>query len=317
MLRPRVFEWHKRFKSGREEVEDDPRSGRPSTTKTDKNIVRVKQTVRSDRRLTIRMIADNLDLNRESVRNILLHDLWMRKVCAKLVPKILSEDQKQRRVDFCKDMLEKIRDDPNILYQVITGDETWVFQYDPETKRQSMQWKTAGSPRPKKARMSKSKIKVMLIAFFDQKGLVHHEFVPEGETVNQYFYQKVLIRLHGRVRRIRRALWSDKSWLLHHDNAPAHNALSVRQLLVTKQVTALDHPSYSPDLAPCDFWLFPQLKIVIKGTHFSSSEEIKASMTKELKIIKEEELAKCFRGWQDRMQKCINSEGDYFEGNNL
>ena len=188
MSRPRVFKWHKRFKSGREEVEDDPRSGRPSTTKTDKNIVRVKQMVRSDRRLTIRMIADNLDLNRESVRSILLHDLGMRKVCAKLVPKILSEDQKQRRVDFCKDMLEKIRDDPNILYQVITGDETWVFQYDPETKRQSMQWKTAGSPRPKKARMSKSKIKVMLIAFFDQKGLVHHEFVPEGETVNQYFY---------------------------------------------------------------------------------------------------------------------------------
>ena len=102
--------------------------------------------VRSDRRLTIRMIADNLDLNRESERNILLHDLGMRKVCAKLVPKILSEDQKKRRIDFCKDMLEKIRDDPNILYQVITGDETWVFQYDPETKRQSMQWKTAGSP---------------------------------------------------------------------------------------------------------------------------------------------------------------------------
>ena len=138
MSRPRVFEWHKRFKSGLEEVEDDPSSGRPSITKTDKNIVRVMQMVRSDRRLTIRMIADNLDLNRESVRNILLHDLGIRKVCAKLVPKILSEDQKQRRVDFCKDMLEKIRDDPNILYQVITGDETWVFQYDPETKRQSM-----------------------------------------------------------------------------------------------------------------------------------------------------------------------------------
>ena len=101
--------------------------------------------------------------------------------------------------------------------------------------------------------MSNLKIKVMLIAFFGQKGLVHHEFVPEGETVNQHFYQKVLICLHGKVRRIRRALWSDKSLLLYHDNAPAHNALSVRQLLVTKQVTALDHPSYSPDLAPCDF----------------------------------------------------------------
>ena len=63
------------------------------------------------------------------------------------------------------------------------------FQYDPETKRQNMQWKAAESTRPKKTRLSKSKIKVMLIAFFDQKDMVHHEFVPEGETVNQHFYQ--------------------------------------------------------------------------------------------------------------------------------
>ena len=82
-------------------------------------------------------------------------------------------------------MLEKMRNYPDILNQVITGDEMWVIQYDPETKRQSMQWKTAESLWPKKARMSKSKIKVMLIAFFDLKGLVHHEFVPEGKTVNQ------------------------------------------------------------------------------------------------------------------------------------
>ena len=179
-----------------------------------------------------------------------------------------------------------------------------------------MQWKTAASPRPKKARMSKSKIKVMLIAFFDKKGLVHHEFVPEGQTVNQHFYQQVIIRLHDRVRRCRRALWSEKSWLLHHDNAPAHNAISVRQLLVKKQVTVLDHPPYSPDLAPCDFWLFPRLKIVMKGTHFSSSEEIKATVTRELKSLNEMDFVQCFRGWQERMQKCITSKGEYFEGDN-
>ena len=261
-------------------MEDDPKSGRPSTSKTDRNIERVKQLVRNDRRLTVRMIGEKLGLNRESVRKILRDDLAMRKVCAKMVPKILSEEQKQRRVNFCKDMLETTAGDADILGQVITGDETWVFQYDPETKRQSMQWKTATSPRPKKARMSKSKIKVMLIAFFDQRGLVHHECVPAGETVNQHFYQQVIIRLYNRVRRSRRTLWSDKSWLLHHDNAPAHNAISVKQLLVKKEVTTLDHPPYSSDLAPCDFWLFPRLKSVMKGTHFSSSDEIKSAVTR-------------------------------------
>ena len=98
----------------------------------------------------------------------------MQKMCAKMVPKILSEDQKQNRVKYCEDIPEKIKDDSDILRQIITEDETWVFQYDPETKRQSMQWKTAKSPRPKKAHLSKSKIKVMLITFFNQKGMVHH-----------------------------------------------------------------------------------------------------------------------------------------------
>ena len=71
--------------------------------------------------------------------------------------------------------------------------------------------------------------------------MVHHEFVPEDETVNQHFYQQVLMHLHNQVQCSRRELWSDKSWLFHHDNAPAHKAISVRQLLIKKQITALDH----------------------------------------------------------------------------
>ena len=70
----------------------------------------------------------------------------MRKVCAKMVPKVLNEEQKQGRVTTCQDLLER-QDD--ILGRVITGDETWVYQEDPETKRQSAQWKTANSPWPK------------------------------------------------------------------------------------------------------------------------------------------------------------------------
>ena len=139
-------------------------------------------------------------------------------------------------------MLEKIKDNLDILRQIITGDETWVFQYDPETKRQCMQCKTAELPRPKKAHMSKSKIKVILIAFFNQKGIVYHEFVPVGETVNRHFYQQVLICLHNQVRHSRQELWSDKSWLFHNDNKPTHKAISVRQLLVKKEITALHHP---------------------------------------------------------------------------
>lgn len=316
MSRARVFEWHKRFKSGREDVEDDPKSGRPSTSKTADNIDHVNRMVRGDRRLTVRMIAYELGMNRETVRTILTEDLGMRKVCAKMVPKLLTADHKDNRTNVCRNILQMIEEEPDFLGKVITGDETWVFQYDPETKRQSLQWKTPASPRPKKARMSKSKIKVMLITFFDQRGLVHHEFVPEGQTVNQHFYKEVLGRLYERVRRCRRNLWENQSWLLHHDNAPAHTALSVRRFLTSKQVTCLEHPPYSPDLAPCDFWLFPKMKAVLKGRHFASVEDIKGAVTQQLRDLKEEDFVECFQGWQRRMIKCVNCEGDYFEGTN-
>ena len=83
MSRTRVFEWHKRFVEGREDVEDDPKSGRPCTSTTDTNIEKVRQLVRNDRRLTIRVIANEVGMDKETVRTILVETLDMRKMCAK------------------------------------------------------------------------------------------------------------------------------------------------------------------------------------------------------------------------------------------
>jgi hypothetical protein len=72
----------------------------------------------------------------------------------------------------------------NFFNEIITGDETWYFAYDPETKRQSSEWVSETPPRPKKLKFKRSRIKTMLIFFFDSQGVVHKEFVPEGKTVN-------------------------------------------------------------------------------------------------------------------------------------
>ena len=84
MSRTRVFEWHKRFMEGRKDVEDDPKSGRPCTSTTDTNIEKVQQLVCSDRRLTIRIIANKVGMDKKTVRTILVDTLGMRKVCAKV-----------------------------------------------------------------------------------------------------------------------------------------------------------------------------------------------------------------------------------------
>ena len=110
----------------------------------------------------------------------------MHRIAAKFVPRVLAQDQKDSQVAICQELKETVINDPTLLLNVNTGDVSIVYAYDPETKPQSSQWKSPGSPRPKKARMQKSKLK-MLICFFDQEGIVHWEFVPPGMTVNADF----------------------------------------------------------------------------------------------------------------------------------
>ena len=70
------------------------------------------------------------------------------------------------------------------------------------------------------------------------------------------------------VRKKTRELWETRSWLLHHDNAPARNALEIREFLAKNNIAVQEPRAYAPDLAPCDFFLFSKLKEVIKGTRF-------------------------------------------------
>jgi histone-lysine N-methyltransferase SETMAR len=110
----------------------------------------------------------------------------------------------------------------------------------------------------KKARMSRSKFKDMLIVFFDIQGTVMTEWVPGNQTVNQQYYIEVLTKLRERVRRKRPELLIN-GWILHQNNAPAYNASYVKQFLANKNITVLGHPPHSPDLSPCDFYLFPKI----------------------------------------------------------
>ena len=122
----------------------------------------MENLVRGDHRLTVRGIAEEAAISKDSVHEILRADLNMRRMAAKFVPKLLSAEQKELRVEVAQDLLDTTSTDPEFLNTVITGDESWVYGYDPETKAQSSQWKHPESPRPKKARQERSKIKVML-----------------------------------------------------------------------------------------------------------------------------------------------------------
>jgi len=130
--------------------------------------------------------------------------------------------------------------------------------------------------------MSRSKIKVVLVVFFDWKGIVHHEFVPRGQMVNKQLYQEVLALLRDAVRRKRPELWENQTWMLPHDNAPSHATLFTRSYRVKRQTFVVPHPPYSPDFVPAEFFLFPKLKTTLKGRRFQTIEEIQENATNSL-----------------------------------
>jgi len=160
----------------------------------------------------------------------------------------------------------------------------------------------------------KSNIKTMLIAFFDIDGLVHHEFVPTGQAVNKGFYKTLLQRLLEAVRRHRPEKWHSGNWILHHDNAPANRAITTNEFLAKNNIPSLPQPPYFPDLAPCDFFLFPQLKKTMEGRRFHYIVDIQANATRQLRAIIKSDYQRCFCQWQERWNKCIQARGHYFEG---
>ena len=174
------------------------------------------------------------------------------------------------------------------------------FGLRPQDKTPKSGVGTANSPRPKKARMSKSKIKSMLICCFDSQGIVHKEFVPPGQTVNQTFYREI------QVAPVRPGI--APTWMLHHDNAPCHTAVSINECLAEKHSCGFS-PPYSPDLSPCDFFLFPRLKNHLKWCHFGTLD-IKQSVTDELTGITAEAFQHCYEQWKQHLRLCVAAQGN-------
>jgi hypothetical protein len=194
------------------------------------------------------MITDEVNMNRETALWIMAKEWGMRKLCAQMVPRatagcaveclcLSAGSAYLLEVLICWKclsagsayLLEQLEGYPELLDR---GEESWLFQYDPETRHQSLEWSSEGSPRPNEARMSKLEVKYMLVCFFDSMGIVHKECVPAGQAVNQYYYTEIPKRLRKRVKWVCRN--TGQNWILYHDNVPAHAALAVAQFLTSE-----------------------------------------------------------------------------------
>ncbi|XP_066946989.1 protein GVQW3-like [Macrobrachium rosenbergii] len=150
-----VYEWNEQFKSDRTSVEDEKRDGRPATATTDVNIDQVQTLILNNRRLTIDEVAYHMHISHGSAYEIVHNRLNFHKVCVRWVPKQLSDEHKRNRLRICQHLLDRhANEGDTFLKRIVTGDETWIHHFEPESKRQSMEWKHPQSPVKKKIQES-------------------------------------------------------------------------------------------------------------------------------------------------------------------
>lgn len=314
LKRSTVYEWVARFKGGRTSLEDDPRPGRPVSSLTNDNVAKVKDCVLQDRRSTIREISEAVGLNVFTVHQIIHDELDMRKLTARWVPRLLNQEQKTKRFEMSRALLERVdREGEQFFSRLITMDESWLPYFMPETKLQSRMWCARGDPPPLKAKTLPSCQKVMISVFWDEDGLILVDYLPKGSTINsQYFCKLVNDDLRQHLKNRRRGKLSMKP-ILQMDNATPHTAAVTKDLLAKLGWDVLPHPPYSPDLAPSDFHLFPRLKEPLRGKRFHSLDEMKEAVESWRQRTPKEFYQSGLRSLVSRWKKCVASGGDYIE----
>ena len=148
-----------------------------------------------------------------------------------------------------------------------------------------------------------------MIPFLDSTGMIYMHRVPTGQTVNTAYFVEVLREFRKRFLGKRPALFKSGQWHFHQDNAPVNNSILVTDYLRKMGIKTVPQPRYSPDLAPCDFWLFPKLT----GCRYETIEGMKEAVTKVIDTLTQEDFHGALQKLLERYNKCIAAGGVYFE----
>jgi histone-lysine N-methyltransferase SETMAR len=277
-----VKEWAKQFRLRRESIEDDPHQGRPAEALTPETIALVQEEVLQDRRLKTKEISASCGLSKTMVLRILHNHLGVKKVSARWVPKLLSVVQKQRRVEYCTEYLTLCEgQEKEVIESIVRGDDTMVLYHDPLSKRESMEWRHLGSPRPK-AKATQSRKKITATIFWDCHGILPADFKQRNTTVTGEYSASSIYKLKDATKEKRQGKLSRGVRLLR-DNAPAHTSVAAKAAVQCCGLQELNHPPYSPGIAPSDYSLFSKLKSDLRGKKFTGVEKVISAVSDHFK----------------------------------
>ena len=306
-----VARWVSKFKDGLEDLEDEPRPGRPITAQTNINIEKVREVIEINPWSTFDEIEAETLLSRGTIQTIMHDVLKLKKLTSRWVPHLLTEKNRQDRVSICQENLRKFKSKAWRLCDVLTGDESWFYWRQLGRKQSNASWVAEGQSPRTVVRREQFESKTMVCIFFRTRGAELITWFERGKNVDSNAYIDYCLKpLVNSIKKQRTELGTSKL-KFHHDNARPHTAKIVTEYLNEQNFTIIDHPPYSPDLAPSDFWLFDYIKQRLDD--HTSAESLVNQITRILESIPREEYQKTFNKWIERMELCLLNNGDYFE----
>lgn len=294
--------WFARFRSGDFSLKNAQRSGRP----VEVDETHIKAIIDSDRHSTTRDIAEKLNVSHTCIEKKLKKlgyvkklDLW--------IPHELKEIHLVQRISICDSHLKRNEIDP-FLKRLITGDERWIVYNNVNRKRPLvMQDETDQMTSKTEIRQKK----IMLSVWWDYKGILHLEFLPNNQTINSNVYIQQLTKLSDAIQAKRPEAANHKGVVFHHDNAKPHTCLVTRQKLLDLGWDVLSHPTYSPDLAPSDYHLFRIIQNSLNGKIFNNDNEVKSHLILFLDSKDQKFYEHGIMTLPERWKKVIDKNGQY------
>lgn len=267
----------------------------------------VRKLIESNPQVTHDEIKAATSINQFSINQIIHDHLKLRKLTSRWIPHELSDQNRQLRLEICKENLARISESKIRLNDVITGDESWFYWRQIGKKQSNMSWVGDGQKPKTIVKRGRYEKKNLFCIFFKASGpLLSHCVKLQRSITSDYYIENCLTPLVKAMKKPRRKCGA-KFLKLLHDNARPHTTQDVITYLKEEKVSIIRHPPYSPDLAPCDFWLFDRIKSSLSDAR--SRHSLKVQITKILSSIPKEEHKKI----SERMELFVKNNGEYFE----
>ncbi|QQP41232.1 Mariner Mos1 transposase [Caligus rogercresseyi] len=264
------------------------KAGKDSSDKRSTNGRRVY--VEADRWVTMEELAIKFETSINTIFHVLHDNLGLSIKSARWIPDAHRGSQNEEsELNFELGL--------GFLDKIVTMDETSVSFFTPESKRGSSQWLPKGSNPP--------------LNFFDNCGVIFQHYLPVRTSVTVAVFKDVMNMFLKKFKE-KRPEMANRDWYFHFDNAPCHKANSTKEFLAKKGIKVIDHPPYSPDLAPCRLLLFPVIKKMLEGVEIFD-KSVQKEWTHVGRAIPEDRFREAFRKWVERWEKCIRIGGSHEE----